>query len=68
MQVSVQIVNDKINHKLKLPASATPLDTLKKLQIPPDTVIVVQGGIPIPIDARLKPNDELAIIRVVSGG
>ena len=68
MQVHVKLINDKKNHTLNVPASATPFDTLKKLQIPPDTVIVMRDGAPIPIDSKLKSDDELEVIRVVSGG
>ena len=68
MQVSVLLVSDKKTHKLKLPSSATLIDMLEKLQIPPDTVIIMRDGAPIPIDTNLKPNDEVEVIRVVSGG
>ena len=68
MEIIVRIVNDNHKHKLDLSESGTPFDALKMLQIPPDTVIVTKDERPIPLDTQLKSNDEIAIIRVVSGG
>ncbi len=68
MNVKVHLVNDNKNHKFNLPRSAVARDTLKKLEIPPDTVIIMRYNQPIPIDTPLEAEDELEIIRVVSGG
>jgi len=47
---------------------STILDLLKKLDLKPDTVIVMRDNIPIPIDETLKKDQELSIIQVSSGG
>ena len=47
---------------------STILDLLNKLDLKPDTVIVMRDNIPIPIDETLKKDQELSIIQVSSGG
>jgi sulfur carrier protein ThiS len=68
MEITVLIVNENKQYKLKLPDSAIAIEILKKLKIAPDTVIITKNDKPIPIDTRLEPDSELSIIRVVSGG
>ena len=68
MNIKVHIVNDDKYHKFNLPKSAVAGDTLKKLDIPPDTVIITRNKKPIPIDTPLKDKDKLDLIRVISGG
>jgi sulfur carrier protein ThiS len=48
--------------------SAIVTDVLLKLNIKPDTVIVIKKNIPIPIDENIENGDKLKIIRVASGG
>jgi sulfur carrier protein ThiS len=54
--------------KLDLSEPAIVGDALTKLDIPPDTVIITRSGQPIPLDSPLTPDDELSVIRVLSGG
>lgn len=68
MKINVQIVNDDKEYHLDLPKTALAMDTLKKLEIPPDTVIITRNNQPIPLDSELKDGDELALVRVLSGG
>ena len=68
MKITVYLVNDAKRQQLDLPDAALVGDTLQELDIPPDTVIVTRGGVPIPLDARLETGAELSVIRVVSGG
>ena len=46
----------------------TVLDLLNKLNIKPDTVVVISNKTPIPIDNDLKDKQEITIIQVFSGG
>jgi len=41
---------------------------LDKLQLKPDTTIVLRNKLPIPIDEVLKKDQKLEIISVASGG
>jgi sulfur carrier protein ThiS len=68
MHIKISIVNDKIEKELELADNATPFDVLRLLEIPPDTVIITRDEKPIPIDTQLSNDDQLAVIRVVSGG
>lgn len=68
MRVLVHIVNDNRLHELDISESATPFDTLKMLNIAPDTVIVTRDERPIPLDTQLEPDNKITVIRVVSGG
>ena len=68
MNVKITLVNDKKNFQLKLFKSAKAYDALKKLDIPPDTVIITRNKKPIPIDTPLEDDDKLDVLRVVSGG
>ena len=68
MKVQLHAVNDDKDFKLELSKTALVGDVLKELEIPPDTVIIMRSGQPIPLDSPLEPNDKLAMIRVLSGG
>ena len=48
--------------------STTVMDVLLRLNIKPDTVVVIRNGDPIPIDEDVKDGDKLKIIKVASGG
>ena len=68
MKVKIHLVNDYKNFDLSLPELALAGDSIKELDIPPDTVIITRNGQPIPLDSELSDGDELAVIRVLSGG
>ena len=68
MKIKVHIINDDNHLQIDLPKTGAAGDTLKKLGIPPDTVIITRNSEPIPIDSQLKPGDKIAVIRVISGG
>lgn len=68
MNIKLHLVNDDKQLKLDLSEPAIAGDALTKLDIPPDTVIITRSGRPIPLDSPLRPDDELAVIRVLSGG
>jgi sulfur carrier protein ThiS len=68
MNINVHIINDDEHHNITLPKLSSVADTLKKLKIPPDTVIITRNNQPIPLDSALEPDDELSVIRVLSGG
>ena len=68
MDIQVQLLNDNKDFRLSLSDSAVAGDSLKELKIPPDTVIIMRNGKPIPIDTPLNNKDKLSLIRVLSGG
>ena len=59
--------SDKIK-EIKINKNSTILDLLNKLDLKPDTVIVMKDNMPIPIDEKLTDDQDLSIIIVSSGG
>jgi sulfur carrier protein ThiS len=59
--------SDKIK-KIQIENNSTILDLLIKLDLKPDTVIVMRDNSPIPIDEKLENDEDLSIIQVSSGG
>ena len=49
-------------------AGSTVGDVLKKLNLKPDTIIVMNKNKPIPIDDEIKDGEELTVLQVSSGG
>lgn len=47
---------------------STALTLLEHLEVPPDSVLVVRGQTPIPLDTQLVDGETLRIILTVSGG
>ena len=54
--------------EIRVKKDSTILDLLNKLDLKPDTIIVMRDNIPIPIDGILNSDQELSIIQVSSGG
>ena len=68
MKIKVKLSRISEKKELKLEAESTVEDLLKKIDLKPDTLIVMNKGTPIPIDNILKDGQELTIIQVSSGG
>lgn len=68
MKIQVTIFDAKSTEELELPAKSTAYEVIKKLELQPDILIVTRNDQPIPIDEELNDQDELKLIRVISGG
>ena len=68
MIIRVNISRSENIKEIIVKKDSTILDLLNKLDLKPDTVIVMRDNIPIPIDETLKKDQELSIIQVSSGG
>ncbi len=69
MKIKVRITPDNITKKIQLKSNNASIeDLLLKLNIKPDTAIVMKNNIPIPIDESLENDSKLKIIRIASGG
>jgi sulfur carrier protein ThiS len=68
LKISVKISREKDKKEINLRDGSTVIDLLKKLNLKPDTLIVLNDDIPIPIDDVLKDKQNLSIILVSSGG
>lgn len=70
MKINVQfeMLRDKEKKKMQLEKGSTINDLLEKLDLQPDTVIVMNEGIPVPSDLKLDRDYKLGIVEVTSGG
>lgn len=68
MKISIKLSRTNQEKELNLNKGSTVQDILKKIDIKPDTVIVMNKNRPIPIDEKIRENDQLTIIQVSSGG
>jgi sulfur carrier protein ThiS len=69
MKIKVRITPDNITKEIQLKNNNASIeDLLLKLNIKPDTAIVMKNNIPIPIDESLENDNKLKIIRIASGG
>ena len=68
MIIRVNISRSENIKEIIVKKDSTILDLLNKLDLKPDTVIVMRDNIPIPIDETLKKDQKLSIIQVSSGG
>ena len=68
MKIKINISRTKETKNLELDAGTKVQDALKKLNLKPDTIVVMNKNKPIPIDDELRDGEELVIIQVSSGG
>jgi sulfur carrier protein ThiS len=66
MKITAELQGRK--HRLELRAKAKAIDAVKKLGVNPETVLVKRKKEIITDDETLENNDELEIIKIVSGG
>lgn len=59
---------ENIIQEIEIDEGSTGLDLLKKLNLSFDAHIITRNNEPIAIDEELRDQDELGIIKVVSGG
>ena len=68
MKVTVEISRTKETKTIELNNGSLVQDVLKKINMKPDTLIVMNKKTPIPIDTELNGGEELTVIQVSSGG
>ena len=68
INVSIFIDRENKNSRLELENNSIVSDLLNKLNINPVTVIVSRNNELILEDEKLKDNDEIKILSVISGG
>ncbi len=68
MKIKITLLPSNLKKEVEITRDSTALDLLKKLNIKPDTVIVLADKRPIPDDDTLNDVGELQIIQVASGG
>jgi sulfur carrier protein ThiS len=68
VNITVKISRTKETKKIDLEKGSTVEQVLKKINLKPDSVLVIRNNKPIPFDEELNYNQELDIIQVSSGG
>ena len=68
MEITVKLSRKKEIKKINLQKEPIVLDILKKINLKPDTVIVLSENKPISVDEELKDGQKLTILQVSSGG
>ena len=68
LKIKVKISRTNETKEVDLENGATVQNLLKKINLKPDTIIVLNNNKPIPIDDELRNGEELTILQVSSGG
>jgi sulfur carrier protein ThiS len=68
LKIKVKISRTNEIKEVNLENGASVLSLLKKINLKPDTIIVLNNNKPIPIDDELTNGEELTILQVSSGG
>jgi len=68
IKISVFIDRENRNAKLELDNGSSVADLLEKLNVNPVTVIISRNDELILEDEKLKNNDEIKVLSVISGG
>ena len=68
MEITIKMQRTQEIKKIKIDDNSTVEDILKKIDVKPDTVIVMHKNKPVPIDDTLKEGQEIDILEVASGG
>ncbi len=68
MSVTVMLLPGRERRVVEVGKAADGFALLKGLGLNPENVIIIRDDRPIPVDSRIRPGDDLRIVRVVSGG
>ena len=70
IQVNIKVKISRTNEtkEVDIKTGSTVQDVIKKINLKPDTIIVINNNKPIPIDEELEGGEELIILQVSSGG
>ena len=68
MKITIKISRNNEIKTIDLEKGSKIQDVLTKINMKPDTLIVMNKNKPIPIDDEVKEGDELTILQVSSGG
>ncbi|MEM4259127.1 MAG: MoaD/ThiS family protein [Candidatus Thermoplasmatota archaeon] len=68
MKIKITILPSNLKKEVEITKDSTVSDLLKKMNIKPDTVIVLVDKKPVPIDDLIGDVQELELLQVASGG
>ena len=64
MKITIKLSRSNKTREIDLKTGSTVEDILKKINLKPDTVIVMNKYKPIPVDDEIKDEEELTILQV----
>jgi len=68
LKVKIELYRTKEKKEFEVKKGLMISDLLKKINLKPDTIIVMRNNMPVPIDEKLEENQDLKILQVSSGG
>jgi len=68
MKITVKIVPSNASKEVTVKTGSTVSEVLKKMQLKPESFIVLLNNTPIPIDDCLNDDHNLTLLQVASGG
>jgi len=68
MKINVNLIRTNEKKELDLDENSVIIDLLEKINLKPDTVVVMRGKLPVPIDEKLQKNETLNILHISSSG
>jgi len=68
MSIKVKLIRRNETKNIEIKNDSTIEDILKRINLKPDTVIVMKKNKPIPIDTEIIDGQELSILEVSSSG
>jgi sulfur carrier protein ThiS len=68
VKITVKISRTNETKTIDLEKGSTIQDVLSKINMKPDTLIVMNENKPMPIDDEISDGEELTIIQISSGG
>jgi len=68
VKIKIKLSRTNETKEIELQTGSTVNDVLKKINLKPDTVIVMSNDKPVPVDEVLIDGQDLTILQVSSGG
>ena len=68
MKIKIKLSRTNENKEIELQTGSTVNDVLKKINLKPDTVIVMSNDKPVPVDDKVEDGQDFTIMQVSSGG
>ena len=68
MKILLKTLPDNNTKEIEIKSGSKIIDILKKISLKPDSIIVLKGTSPVPVDDNIIEEHELTIIKVASGG
>jgi sulfur carrier protein ThiS len=68
VEITVKLSRTNEIKKIEIEKGSNVEQILRKINLKPDTVVVMSGDKPVPIDDKITDKQELTIIQVSSGG